>query len=68
MIAVVSAQGDTTDRLLEKAAVFQPSARELDALIKWASTLDPRRFDVIQKRYLNQPNCPPQLIAVRTRG
>ena len=46
----------------------EEGARELDALIKWASTLDPRRFDVIQKRYLNQPNCPPQLIAVRARG
>lgn len=33
VIAVVSAQGDTTDALLEKAEPFRPSARELDALL-----------------------------------
>ena len=33
VIVVVSAQGDTTDELLKKAAPFTPSARELDALL-----------------------------------
>ena len=41
--------------------------RELDALIEWASALNPQAFDVIHKRYLNQRNNPPQLIAVRKR-
>ena len=39
--------------------------RELHALCDWAAALDPRRFDVLLKRYLNQPNDPPQLIAVK---
>ena len=41
--------------------------RELDALIEWASSLNPQAFDVIHKRYLNQRNNPPQLIAVLKR-
>ena len=40
-------------------------ARELEALSAWAAALDPRRFDAMLKRYVNQPNDPPQLIAVR---
>ena len=39
--------------------------RELHALLHWAKNLDPRYFDVIHKSYLNQPNHPPQLLAVR---
>ena len=39
--------------------------RELQALIEWAVSLDPRRFDVMLRCYLNQPNDPPQLIAVK---
>jgi len=39
--------------------------RELHALLKWAGNLDPKYFDVIHKCYLNQPNHPPQLLAVR---
>lgn len=42
--------------------------RELDALLKWASGLDGNRFDAIHKRYMNQLNQPPELIAVRRRG
>lgn len=42
-------------------------ARELAALTDWAAALDPARFDALAKRYLNQPNCPPALIAVRKR-
>lgn len=40
-------------------------ARELEALAHWAETLDPRRFDALLRRYMNQPNDPPQLIAVK---
>lgn len=43
-------------------------ARELRALTEWASALDPSRFDVILKKYMNQKNDPPQLIAVRKRA
>ena len=41
--------------------------RERDALTAWAATVDPARFDVLSRRYLNQPNHPPELIAVRRR-
>ena len=40
-------------------------ARELEALNAWAAALDPRRYDAMLRRYVNQPNDPPQLIAVR---
>ncbi len=43
-------------------------ARERDALIEWAAGLDPARYDALLKRYLNQPNDPPLLIAVRKIG
>ena len=39
--------------------------RELEALTHWAETLDPRRFDALLRRYMNHPNDPPQLIAVK---
>jgi len=42
-------------------------ARELAALLEWARGLDPRRFDVMLRTYLNQPNDPPRLIAVRRK-
>lgn len=40
-------------------------ARELEAMNAWAAALDPRRYDAMLRRYVNQPNDPPQLIAVR---
>ena len=43
-------------------------AREKDALIEWASSLDPKIFDVMLKTYLNQPNKPPLMLAVRRRA
>ena len=49
----------------------EEGARELDALMKWAAELDDRRYDALVKCYLNQPNDPPRLIAVKrkkTRG
>lgn len=45
----------------------EEGARELSALTDWAASLDARRFDALAKHYLNQSNCPPQLIAVRKR-
>ena len=40
-------------------------ARELEALIHWAENLDPKRYDAMLRRYMNQPNDPPQLIAIK---
>ena len=43
-------------------------ARELEALLRWAAALDPRRYDAMHRHYMNQPNDPPQLIAVRKKA
>ena len=40
---------------------------ERDMLMKWASELDPKRYDAMLRTYLNQPNDPPLLFAVRRR-
>ena len=40
-------------------------ARELEALTEWAAGLVPGRYDALMKRYMNQPNDPPVLIAVK---
>ena len=42
-------------------------ARELAALREWAAGLDPKRYDAMTKHYMNQPNDPPQLIAVKRK-
>ncbi len=39
--------------------------RELNALTAWAASIDPRRYDALMKHYMNQPNDPPVLIAVK---
>ena len=41
--------------------------KERTALTEWGSGLDASEYDVVIKRYLNQPNDPPVLIAVRKR-
>jgi len=41
--------------------------RELNALMDWAANLDDRRFDVLLKAYLNQPNDPPRMLAIRKK-
>lgn len=46
----------------------EEGARELEALKAWAARLDPQRFDAMMKGYLNQPNHPPQLLAVRKKA
>ena len=40
-------------------------AREREALLAWARALDARRYDAMVRAYLNQPNDPPLLIAVK---
>ena len=42
-------------------------ARERDALLEWARGLNPQAYDVLLKAYLNQPNQPPMMLAVRRR-
>jgi len=46
----------------------EEGARELEALTEWAGRLDPKRYDALLERYMNQPNDPPQLIAVKKKG
>ena len=41
--------------------------RELEALCRWASGLDPARWDALLKCYMNQPKDPPRLIAVKRK-
>lgn len=43
----------------------EEGARELRALTEWAAGLDPAQYDAMGKWYLNQPNDPPRMIAVR---
>ena len=42
--------------------------RERAALLDWGRALDPKRYDVMVRAYLNQPNHPPLMLAVRRRG
>ena len=42
--------------------------REREALLAWAQALDAKRYDALLKRYLNQPNDPPLMIAVKKKG
>lgn len=41
--------------------------RELETLLHWAASLDPKRYDALVKCYLNQPNDPPRMIAVKRK-
>ena len=45
----------------------EEGARELKALDAWAAALDPRRYDAMTRRYMNQPGDPPVLIAVKLK-
>ncbi len=38
---------------------------ELNALLEWAAGLNPRQYDAMVRRYLNQPGDPPVLIAIK---
>lgn len=39
--------------------------RELQTLLNWGAALDNRRYDVMLRRFLNQPQNPPVLLAVK---
>ena len=41
--------------------------RELEAVTNWAAGLDDKRWDALVKHYLNQPNDPPVMIAIRKK-
>lgn len=41
--------------------------RELHALLDWAAKLDDKRYDALLKAYVNQPNHPPQLLAIKKK-
>lgn len=41
--------------------------RELNALMEWGAHLDDCRYDVLLKTYLNQPNNPPRMLAVKKK-
>lgn len=43
----------------------EEGAREREALLAWAQTLDERSWDVMLRCYLNQKNHPPLMIAVK---
>ena len=43
----------------------EEGSREKHALLDWAGTLDPKRYDVMLKAYLNQPNSPPLMLAIK---
>jgi len=45
----------------------EEGTRELGALLEWARKLDGRRYDAMLKTYINQPNDPPQLLAIRKK-
>ena len=45
----------------------EEGTRELHALLDWASSLDDRRYDALLKTYLNQPNDPPRMLAIRKK-
>ena len=45
----------------------EEGSRELHALLEWAKALDDRRYDAILKTYVNQPNDPPQMLAIRKK-
>ncbi len=42
-------------------------AREWEALLQWACALDAKRYDALLKTYLNQPNDPPRMLAIRKK-
>ena len=45
----------------------EEGTRELHALLEWAAALDDRRYDAMLKCFVNQPNDPPQMLAIRNK-
>ena len=71
LIAVDAALGLLKPQGLLTVCVYpghEEGTRELHALTDWAARLDSRRYDALLKCYMNQPNDPPRLIAVKKKG
>ena len=45
----------------------EEGTKELHALLEWAAKLDDRRYDAMIKCYVNQPNDPPRILAIRKK-
>lgn len=45
----------------------EEGTHELHSLLEWAAKLDDRRYDAMLKHYVNQPNDPPQMLAIRKK-
>lgn len=45
----------------------EEGTKELHALLEWAAKLDDRRYDAMIKCYVNQPNDPPRMLAIRKK-
>ena len=45
----------------------EEGTNELHSLLEWAGKLDDKRYDAVLKHYVNQPNDPPQMLAVRKK-
>jgi SAM-dependent methyltransferase len=79
--AVTTAAETTLCAVSQAAALLKPGGilticiypgheegrKERDALQHWAAALDPK-YDALWKRYLNQKNDPPEMLAVRRRA
>ena len=71
LIAVNAALGLLKPQGLLTVCVYpghEEGARELRTLTDWATRLDPRRYDALLKCYMNQPNDPPRMIAVKKKA
>lgn len=70
LLAVEAALGILKPDGLMTVCVYpghEEGARELGALLDWAKSLDPKKYDALIKCYLNQPNDPPRMIAVKRK-
>ena len=45
----------------------EEGTNELHSLLEWAAKLDDKRYDAMLKCYVNQPNDPPQMLAIRKK-
>lgn len=45
----------------------EEGTRELQALMAWAQKIDDRRYDAMVKTYVNQPNHPPLMLAIKKK-
>ena len=66
---------DAALELLKEEAVMtvciypghEEGMHEKHALLEWAAGLYAKRYDAVLKHYLNQPNHPPQMLAIRKK-